>query len=305
MAEKNQKWTLGHSIAWGLFIVVLPTVAYCQVDNLVRVWWIFMAGFVLILLITGHGVTGSWKGAFIDNRNVLSLSRFQMMGWTTLVLSAFAAAVFWNIFKANALNLESLGLESTKSGLPGLPEELWLLMGISTASLVGSPLILSGKKKQQPDQKEMDKTFELLSEQGYDKGKLDNQGQLVVNKSPDQAKWSDLFTGEETGNFANLDLARLQMFFFTLVSLLTYGVAIGHSLGEAASATLEIINQGKAVIAKFPELSEGLLALIGISHTGYLAAKATANSQTGSEPPASEATSKSSDATGDDHPAVG
>lgn len=299
-SEKKQGWEWWYTVIWGVFIIILPIVAFYQVDHLIRVWWFFIAGFILILLITGHGVTGSWKGALIDNRNVLSLSRFQMMAWTTLVLSAFTAAVFWNIFKANALNLGS-----TQSSLPGFPGELWLLMGISTASLVGSPLILSGKKKQHPDQNEVDKTFELLSEQGYDKSKLDNQGQLVVNKSPDQANWSDLFTGEETGNFAHLDVARLQMFFFTLVSLLTYGVAIGHSLGEAASATPEMISQGKAVIAKFPELSEGLLALIGISHTGYLAAKATANSQTGNEPPTESIPPSSSDHTGNDHPAVG
>lgn len=287
MTNNKQQWEWWHTAFWVLFTIGLPTMAFYQVDHLVRVWWLFMAGFVLILLITGHGVTGTWKGAFIDNRNVLSLSRFQMMAWTTLVLSAFITAAFWNIFKVSAPNPIDIVL----------PKELWLLMGISTASLVASPLILSDKKKQQPNQKEMRQTFELLAEQGYDKNKLDNQGLLVVNESPDQAHWSDLFTGEETGNFAHLDLARLQMFFFTLVSLLTYGVAIGHILDEVASANPAVR------FSDFPVLSEGLLALIGISHSGYLAAKATANSQTGSESSAGQATPASSD--DDDHPAVG
>jgi hypothetical protein len=293
--KKKQSWKWWHSTIWGLFITGLPILAYYQQNQLVGVWWIFMVGFVLILLVTGHGVTGSWKGVLIDERNVMSLSRFQMITWTILVLSAFSAVVFWNIFTATPL-----GLDPGKSAIPDFPPELWLLMGISTASLVGSPLVLSGKKQQQPNHKEMEKTFELLSnDQRYDKDELDNQGLLVVNKSIDQARWSDLFTGEETGNFAHLDLARLQMFFFTLVSLLTYGVTIGHLLGvEALRATPQII-------VDFPKLSEGIIALIGISHTGYLAAKATANSQTGSERPTGEPLFNSSGAPTDDHPAVG
>ena len=263
-------WTFGHTIAWLLFIVVLPLAFIYKIEQPVTAWWILMAGFMSILLITGHGVTGSMKGAFVDNRNTLSLSRFQMMAWTILILSALCAAAFWNIKVGdpNPLNI-------------GLKEELWLLMGISTASLVGSPLILNGKKALAPDRAEMSKTFELLKQQGYDTDKLDNQGHLIVNAAPHHARWSDLFTGEETGNFAHLDLARLQMFFFTLVALLVYGAALLSKLGTTSGAITEL-----------PTLTYGLLALIGISHTGYLTAKATANSQSGSQLPQSETPSK-------------
>jgi hypothetical protein len=161
-------------------------------------------------------------------------------------------------------------------------------MGFSTASLIGSPLILRAKKNLQPDVVEMGQTFELLSQQGYDISELSHQGHLVVNAKPNQARWSDLFTGEETGNFAYLDLARMQMFFFTLVSLLSYGVLLGHQFGTAT-----------AIIKDFPVLNEGLLALIGISHTGYLASKASQNSQIGNS------ISPEINLIDDDQPAVG
>lgn len=288
MGSTKNYWKPWHNAAWLVFLVGMPILAWIFANKPVQVWWLLMAGLISILFITGHGITGSWKGALIDNRNVISLSRFQMMGWTILVLSAFCAAVFWNLFHAGAECLADPG----KGCLPGLPQTLWLLMGFSTASLVGSPLLLNAKKNQQPDPKEMHRTFELLSEQGYHKSDLANQGQLVVNAEPDQARWSDLFTGEETGNFAHLDLARMQMFFFTLVSLLSYGVLIGHQLGTGAD-----------FIKDLPALNEGLLALIGISHTGYLAAKASQNSQTSQG--AIPGTVPVAGTMGDDHSAVG
>ena len=41
------------------------------------------------LVIAGLGITGVWRGAFIDERNMISLPRFQMLVWTVLVLSAY------------------------------------------------------------------------------------------------------------------------------------------------------------------------------------------------------------------------
>lgn len=297
MGSINTAWKAWHNLAWALFLAGMPfSVWYLSKSPIagkpVVMWWLFMTGLVLILFITGHGITGSWKGALVDNRNVISLSRFQMMAWTTLILSAFGAAVFWNVFHEFTPNSISCLADTKKGCLPGLDLTLWLLMGISTASLVGSPLILNAKKNQRPDSEELHRTFELLSQQGYDETQLDNEGQLVVNADPKQARWSDLFTGEETGNFAHLDLARMQMFFFTLISLLSYGVVIGHQLGSAT-----------APITDFPVLNEGLLALIGISHTGYLAAKASQNSQTGSA--ATRATPPANSTADDEHPAVG
>jgi hypothetical protein len=300
--QKNWEWW--HS--WGLLLLmfIFPALAYYKLAVLTHSWLVFMAGTIIGLFLVGHGVTGSWKGAFVDNRNVVSLSRLQMIAWTILILTAFSSSVLWNIYRSSTPVVSSCPESLSKTDDPkcrsavdiGLPPELWLLMGISTASLVGSPLILYDKKKLQPNMKERNQTFELLSEQGYDQNKLDHQGLLVVNESPKHARWSDLFTGEEVGNFAHVDIARLQMFFFTIVSIFVYGVALWVML-EGAVTT--------APIAKFPILPDGLLALIGISHTGYLAAKATTKSQIGNDQTGASSNELSSNTIDDNRQAVG
>lgn len=52
-------------------------------------WVVVMSALTLFTLIVGHGVTGAWKGAFVDDRLRVSLSRLQMLTWTVIVISAF------------------------------------------------------------------------------------------------------------------------------------------------------------------------------------------------------------------------
>lgn len=269
------KWTWIHTLVTILLAgAVLIGVFARRADlSLFGLWGGLMLCFAVFIVITGHGITGCWRGAFIDDRNVISLSRFQMLAWTVLILSAFMAAALWNISLHLPQPLDVLKLEPS----------LWMLMGISTASLVASPLILSGKKAQQPDAQQMGQVFELLKDKG--EGEATNQGLVVTNRDIRQARWTDMFTGEETGNAAHLDLARVQMFAFTIVALLTYGVALAEVFRQP-----DILTKG---VTEFPKLSEGLLALIGISHVGYLAHKAAPVSKTGQgdgsgQPPAAD-----------------
>jgi hypothetical protein len=192
---------------------------------------------------------------------VVSLSRFQMIAWTVLVLSAFLTAVLANVVQPGVTDPLAIGISHT----------LWALLGISTTSLVASPLILSGKAAVAPDASEQAHTFRLLARQGEDRDQLDNKGQLVVNKDVSQARLSDMFTGEETGNAAHLDLARVQMFFFTMVTLASYGVVLAYFFAGHAPGPVDHL----------PPLNTSMLALIGISHAGYLTAKAVPRSGTG------------------------
>ncbi|MCE9685815.1 hypothetical protein LZP73_06235 [Shewanella sp. AS16] len=262
----NAKWTRVHTT---LVLLLIGALIYIATNlevyfSLIGIWSALTACIVVFIVILGHGITGSWRGAFIDDRNVISLSRFQMLAWTALVLSAFLAAALWNIGLNVQDPIDSIQLEPS----------LWMLMGISTTSLVASPLILSGKKSQQPDASQVNEVFELLENKG--EGAATNRGLVVGNKYISQARWGDMFTGEETGNAAHLDLARVQMFFFTIVVLLAYAVAVATMF-----ANVDVID---IPVTAFPKLSQGLLALIGISHVGYLANKAaplSATSQNG------------------------
>jgi hypothetical protein len=243
-------------------------------------WFMTMALLSAFVVISGLAVTGRWMGALIDERNVMSLSRFQMILWTILILSAFLTAALLNLNfnQATALDI-------------ALAPELWALMGISTTSLVGSPLILSTKETKRPDQAELRRTFTLLQKQGDSDATLRANGQIVANTDNSKARWSDMLTGEETGNAAHLDLTRIQMLFFTLVTALAYGSVLAHAFWE----------YGNSGIHELPKLSEGMIALIAISHTGYLVSKAVPHSQEGPSGPGAQI----APGTAGDHPPMG
>jgi hypothetical protein len=229
---------------------------------------------LLIIFVCGQSVTGRKLGALIDERNVMSLSRFQIILWTLLVLSGYLVAALYNIFSGH---IDPLKIE--------IQQELWWLMGISTASLVGSPLILNTKATKATDASEVKSTFALLKKQGDESSTLDNKGHIVVNTDITKARWTDMFTGEEVGNAAHLDVARLQMLFFTLITALAYAVLLGNMFSGDVSHG----------ITSLPALDKSMVALIAISHTGYLSAKAVPHSQTGSGQPVPQPVSAAAD----------
>lgn len=257
---KNGTLTGVHST--GLFVIVLAMLVLApwaaSAGRPLITWFVSLLLVLAFLLVAAHGVTGLWRGMIVDDRNVISLSRFQMAVWTVIVLSAYLAAASWNW---------AVGYDEPLRF--ALPTELWLLMGISTVSLVGSPLLLSAKRGKEPSDDEKRHTFELLAGQGDSLGTLSNKGQLVANTDPAMARWSDMFTGEETGNAAHLDLSRVQMFFFTLIVALAYSLALGKMFAQLNAGGIEA----------FPGLDEGILALIGISHGGYLVSKGIPHSE--------------------------
>lgn len=261
-----------------LAVAIFAALLLSDLKKLVFSWCFVLLTLATITFICGHIVTGRWLGALIDERNVMSLSRFQIVLWTLLILSAYFVAALHNI---------TLGLPDPLK--IQIQEELWWLMGISTASLVGSPLILSDKTTKIPDTSEVSVTFEALKQQGDEDHTLDTKGHIVVNTDISKARWTDMFTGEEIGNAAHLDIARLQMLFFTLVTALAYAVLLWNKFASDAP------------IAALPALSGSMIGLIGISHAGYLTAKAVPHSQTGTGQPAQQP----APAVADEHPAVG
>jgi len=230
---------------------------------------LFMLGFCLL---AGKQLSRRWLGMLIDERNVISLSRFQMILWTIVVLSAFIAAAFYNVFN----NVDSpLAI--------AIPNHIWLAMGISTASLVGTPLILAQKseKSVNPENAEAaKKQFDPPSEaqtspvpEGQTpppkpSDNIANKGPVVYNKRPENAAWTDMVTGDELSNGAHLDLAKVQMLFFTIAIIVSYIYAIWRLFGFAPADGL----------IAFPDLDESAIALLGISHSGYLVNKAVPRS---------------------------
>jgi hypothetical protein len=232
-----------------------------------------------MLVIAGLGVTGRAFGFLINENFKFSLSRLQIASWTILILSAFITAGVGNIKsgKGDALNIT-------------IPDEIWAILGISITSTAVTPMIQNYKKNKTHDEAESDLTIRGLSKQkgievsewvtnrttsrsammfrGKENGGIEIQGQIVKNLRIEDAEPSDLFRGEESGNASLLDIGKIQLFLFTLLILFGYGAALGSQFIQSP------------IIQSFPPLGGSILAIFGISNTGYLVNKAVPHSQT-------------------------
>ena len=255
LEPRRTTWRYWHTIALVLITAASILVAIYRPYGMYQSWLWVMAGLVAFVAIAGHGISGLWRGALVDESNRVSLSRFQMLTWTILTLSAFGVIV---IARATSNPVAALDV--------GIPETLWILMGISTASLLGSPVVKSTKQK---DKLDKGRVRRLLERQDVDTTKVKADGQMARYTSPSDSRWSNLFTGEELSNVSYLDLAKIQMFFFTVLVVLTYGIAVSQLL------------LAQTIPTDLPDVSEGMVALLGISHAGYLSSKAVQRSGNG------------------------
>ena len=93
-----------------------------------------------------------------------------------------------------------------------------------------------------------------------------SEGLLHVNPKPSDARWEDLFRGNEVSNYLLVDMGKVQMLFFTVVIVFTYGHAILTMLYQ-----LPMIMEPSGV--NFPPISQSMDTLLGISHAAYLSNK--------------------------------
>lgn len=218
--------------------------------------WSYLATSAVLLVfiaVLGQSITGTPFGVLISERNTMSLSRFQAVTWTVIVVSGYLAMVIARV-KANTPDAVNVAI----------PQELWWAMGIASTSLLGTPLMLSGKRSKTPDARLVDATAAQLAEKAADIN-AQRQGALFANKGMQDARISDIFQGDEVGNTAQIDLAKVQMFFFTAIAAVSYFVDISMAIHRGSLTSL-------------PELSEGFVALLAISHGGYLVSKTTDHS---------------------------
>lgn len=238
-------------VLWGMLVAIVLVGTTSFFTPLTR-WVGIMLLMAAFILLAGQGVTGLLYGALIDERNKVSLSRLQLVIWSILIISAFLTAALMNVWGGVA---DPLAI--------AVPEEVWLLLGISATSFVGSPLIKSAKREQPESPGAEMRARAQLAVQGRDPDAVKFDGLLARNVTMEAASWSDLLRGEEAGNAAHLDLGKVQLLFFTVVLVIAYAVALGEMLQDAQGA-----------ITSFPDLHPSMIALLGISHSGYLAHKA-------------------------------
>jgi hypothetical protein len=252
-----------------------------------------MALLVMFFILIGIAICRDPLGILINEQNVISLSRFQTAFWTVVVVSAFIVIAMARIKNGVIADEDSAELADPLN--IALGKDLLALLGISAASLVGSPLIAATKKSKTPDQKAVVATARQMirldnipdsvkaattppgpsSERSsrFAKPSPDTlvsaidenaEGTLYKNPTISDASLADMFEGNEIGNAAHVDLSKVQMFFFTVV----VAVAYVFSLCDVLST-----NAIYGAAFAFPTLSNGMVALLGISNAGYLAAK--------------------------------
>ncbi len=254
MSEET-KWEKSYSLALVviLLVIALPGLLIPLEYRLVA-WLLTLLLMISFTIITGYGVCGRWAGVLIDERNFVSLSRFQIVVWTIVVISALLVAFLSNL---------SRGIEDPLKIV--IPAELWILMGISITSSVASPVIKTARMEKGKTQNAT-KLIAVATKRGIHKGvqdTFDNKGEILVKKEPKQAHFIDMFKGEKLNDGGYLDFAKIQMFYFTIILVIAYGVTIGKMFLSDASA-----------IGSLPPFDSAMLALVGISHTGYLINKA-------------------------------
>jgi hypothetical protein len=214
-----------------------------------------LALIAIFFLITGKVITGRVLGVFINERKLMSLSRFQLVVWTGLIVSGFFVIALERIHSGAAAQPLAIGIDW----------QIWALLGISAASFVGTPLLNSNKKSKEPDRKDELVTKAATRFQEHpDDVERNRQGILYGNSSVAFARFTDMFQGDELANAQLVDVAKLQLFFFTIVVAIAYGTQL-YQLVAYGDLDLPGI--------RLPVLQEGLLALMGVSHAGYLGAK--------------------------------
>jgi hypothetical protein len=212
---------------------------------------------ILFCAAIGVAINGRVIGLLIDDRNRVSLARFQASAWSVLVLSALVTVAVTRIRMSEA---EPLAI--------AIPGPLLVAMGMSVASLVSSPAVLSLKAGEIAQIGNAGPTAARLGDSASD---LAPHGSLYARSDPARARWLDMFRGDEVCTAAAPDLSKVQQFLVTTVVLGTYAATLWSALSKVA---LEGAASDPSYLRGLPDFSPNMLWLIGVSHAGYLAYKA-------------------------------
>jgi hypothetical protein len=236
------------ALVGGLVLAMIGVGASTRIPGQIA-WLVEMALFIGAMAVVGLGVGGRAAGILITPQKLMSLARFQMVLWTVLLLSAYFTVVMRRIGLPDPLAVT-------------IDWRLWALMGLSSTSLVGSPLLQLVKRTQVPQDGVTRTTADALG-QPEDEVDAHARGILYGNPSIHDARFTDMFGGDEVGNAHLVDASKVQLFLFTIVAAGAYGASLYRLIGGTPAAE----------ITSFPALTSGLVAILGISHAAFLGGK--------------------------------
>ncbi len=221
--------------------------------------WACTAGLVAAFIaLSGTALNGRPAGILIDNRNRVSLSKFQATLWTVLVVSALvtiSAARFHVVGFSEALEIT-------------IPGELLVAMGISAVSLVATPALLSAKTADTPSPELAGEAADKL---GIPRHTVRSAGKVFGRTDAGAAQWLDMLRGEEVSNASTPDLGKVQQFLVSLFLVCVYAASIWAALSVSPPQDIEALPQH---LEALPPLGEDFVWLMAVSHASYLAYKA-------------------------------
>jgi hypothetical protein len=233
-------------------------------SHLLDIWLLTLVAVAVSLAFFGLA-GGRWEATFIDNRNRMSLSKLQVILWTVAIFSA--------LLSASCFNAGSQGDFTTVMGITVDPK-LWGLLGISITAAVGQTVALSTKGSRIPQDDELNDTKQnLQAATGVPIANIQSNGHVLTKVNLADARWSDLIHGDDVGNADMIDFSKVQQLYFTLLTLLIFGLAVGDEFMASA--------KGGAAITQLPAPDAGFLGLLAASGAGYLVYKGMSHSQDG------------------------
>ena len=91
----------------------------------------------------------------------------------------------------------------------------------------------------------------------------DRKGVLYSNHLPCDARFTDIFEGDELDNTMTIDIHKVQLFWFSVIAIGGYGVLMLNMF----------LTTPPSGMTAFPVMSDGFLALLTVSTGTYLAGK--------------------------------
>jgi len=250
---------LFQTLSIALLIVLALLVAYESWLSRPWTWIVVLACLLAFFIVLGLWIMRLPLGILINERNLMSLSRLQIVTWSALIFSAYIVFVMQRIGRVpNPLAVT-------------VDNHLWAILGISTASFVGTPLILNTKVDQSPTPEAVNKASNALKESTVDI-QQNAKGTLYSNPDPKDARFSDIFQGDEVGNTASVDVSKVQMFLITVILFGIYASDIWTALAKPVTD-----------LGALPSPDENMLKLFALSHAGYLSFKAVGHTDSTSK----------------------
>jgi hypothetical protein len=192
---------------------------------------------------------------------LISLSRFQLVLWTVLLLSALLTAALTNLMAPP---------DSTPLAIKIRPE-IWGLLGLGLFSVVAAPAITQNRRtapvsrslSTESRSERVNARSTTVAAVAHEQALTASphfEGDVMVKADPKDARWIDLIRGDNDGS-EHIDISKLQQLAITALLVTIYGVSLWRMM------------LGVANIDEFPDIDVGFVALLGMSHAAYLADK--------------------------------